>query len=285
MMSIGLLALMLGAVGPTQARPVLVVAAESVYGDIAQQIGGADVKVVTILTSPTQDPHEFEASAATARAIGDAKLVIYNGADYDPWAAKLLSASGSSSREAIEVAKLVHKTAGANPHVWYDTAAVSALAATLAAKLTQLEPSRRSEYAGRLVAFNGSMGSLRARIAAMRIKYAGTPVTATEPVFGYMADALGLAMRNARFQLAVMNGTEPSARAIAAFERDLRTRTVKVLLYNTQTSQALAERMRSIATQVGVPVVPITETKPKGQRYQDWMMSQLEALDHALGSQ
>ena len=58
----------------------------------------------------------------------------------------------------------------------------------------------------------------------MKHAYAGTPVTATEPVFGYMAAALGLTMLNQRFQLAVMNDTEPSARDVAAFEHDLRDR-------------------------------------------------------------
>jgi zinc/manganese transport system substrate-binding protein len=108
-------------------------------------------------------------------------------------------------------------------------------------------------------------------------------VTATEPVFGYMADALGLRMRNGRFQLGVMNGTEPSARDIAAFEKDLRTRVVKVLFYNSQTGSALAERMRTIAADAGVPVVGVTETEPPGMTYQQWMTSQLDALGRALG--
>ena len=126
------------------------------------------------------------------------------------------------------------------------------------------------------------MRPLVEHIAVFRKRYAGAAVTATEPVFGYMADALGLKMRNGRFQLAVMNGTEPSARDIAAFEKDLRTRAVKVLLYNTQTSSALAERMRTIAANRGVPVVGVTETQPQGMAYQQWMLSQLDALGRAL---
>ena len=129
------------------------------------------------------------------------------------------------------------------------------------------------------------MARLRERIATLRSKHGGTPVTATEPVFGYMAAALGLEMRNGRFQLAVMNGTEPGASAIAAFEKDLRTRAVKVLLHNTQTTQALAQRMRAIATEAGVPVVSVTETAPPGQSYQAWMLAQLDELDRALASQ
>jgi len=278
----GLLAFAL-AVFSARAEPIRIVAAEKVYGDIAGQIGGANVTVTSILTHPNQDPHEFEASAATARAMADARVVIYNGVDYDPWAVKLLSASKSPSREVIEVAGLIGKKAGDNPHLWYETAAIFELAATLAARLTRLDPAHHLDYAGRVETFETSMRPLRERITALRARYAGTPVTATEPVFDYMADALGLKMRNGRFQLAVMNGTEPGAAAIAAFERDLRTHAVKVLLYNTQTGQALAERMRTIANHAGVPVVAITETEPEGKSYQEWMLSQLDALDRALG--
>jgi len=265
------------------AETIKVVAAENVYGDIASQIGGGHVTVTSILSNPNQDPHEFEASASTARAIADARLVVYNGADYDPWVAKLLAASKSSSREAIEVAELLHKKSGDNPHLWYHPAAADALASALATQLARADSAHREHYASRLGSFESSMRTLNDKIAALRKKYGGTPVTATEPLFDYMAEALGLEMRNGGFQLAVMNGTEPSAGAIAAFERDLRTKAVKVLLYNTQTTQTLAERMRSIAIAAGVPVVPITETEPAGRRYQEWMLSQLEALDRALG--
>lgn len=270
------------AASAAQAGPIAVVAAENFYGDIAEQIGGPNLAVASILTNPEQDPHEFEASPSTARQIADARLVIYNGADYDPWAVKLLSASKSSQRETIEVAKLMHKKAGDNPHIWYDPHAAPALAKTLADTLSKLDPPHKAEYAGRLAAFERSMGPLTDKIAKMRQKYPGIVVTATEPVFGYMADALGLKMRNGRFQLAVMNDTEPSAADIAAFEKDLRSRTVKVLIYNNQTSGALTERMRAIAKESGVPVVGASETEPPGMRYQEWMLSQLESLDQAL---
>ena len=229
-----------------------------------------------------QDPHEFEASASTARAIADARLVIYNGAGYDPWAPRLLAASKGKSRDVIEVARLLNKKAGDNPHFWYDATAMSAFASTLAGKMSELDTAHKSAYAERGEAFEASIARLRERIAALRSKHAGTPVTATEPVFDYMAEALGLKMRNSRFQLAVMNGTEPSAVAIAAFEKDLRTRGVKLLLYNTQTTQALAQRMRAIAMEAGVPVIAITETAPQDRSYQAWMLALLEALDRAL---
>ena len=278
----GGLLVLLAAFSSSRAEPIKVVAAENVYGDIAAQIGGSGVAVTSILKSPAQDPHEFEASAATARSIADARVVIYNGADYDPWAVKLLAASRSPSRLVIEVAKLVHKKSGDNPHLWYSPEAISEFGAAFASALAQVDLAHRDDYARRLAAFEVSMQTMRQRIAALRQKYAGTPITATEPLFDYMAAALGLAMRNGRFQLSVMNGTEPSAAAIGAFEKDQRTRAVKVLLYNTQTGAPIAERMRAIAGEAGIPVVAISETLPQEQRYQDWMSAQLDALERAL---
>jgi zinc/manganese transport system substrate-binding protein len=116
----------------------------------------------------------------------------------------------------------------------------------------------------------------------MKEKYAGQPVTASEPVFGYMAQAIGLKMRNERFQLAVMNDTEPSASDIAAFENDLKNHKVKVMLYNSQASDPAVQRLVGIARQYNVPVVGVTETKPARENYQEWMLDQLNALDRAL---
>lgn len=269
-------------VSTAAAAAIKIVAAENVYGDIARQIGGPEVAVTSVLTNPDQDPHEFEASPSTARAFADAAIVIVNGAGYDAWAGKLFAASPSPSRTVVAVAALLHKAAGDNPHVWYDPAAGPALAEALAGIFAKLDPAHQADYQRRLVAFRMSMKPLDSRIAKMRAKYSGTPVTATEPVFGYMAAALGLDMRNAEFQLAVMNDTEPSASAIAVFEKDLRAQAVKVLLYNSQTSEALTRRMRKIAVDSGVPVVGVTETEPPGEEYQQWMSSQLDALDRAL---
>ena len=97
-----------------------------------------------------------------------------------------------------------------------------------------------------------------------------------------MTEALGLTMRNQRFQLAMMNDTEPSARDVAAFEKDLREHKVKVLIYNSQVSEKLTERLRDIASKAKVPVVGVTETMPPNVSFQDWVLGELDALDKAL---
>ena len=221
-----------------------VVAAENFYGGVAQEIGGDRVSVTSILNNPDQDPHLFEMSPAIIRQIAAAQVVIYNGADYDPWIEKLLKVTAKPGRVAIVAADLMNKKAGDNPHLWYDPATMPAVASALAAALAAADPAHKDDYAARLRTFLASLAPLNDKIAAIRGKYAGTPVTASEPVFGYMADALALKMANERFQLAIMNDTEPSARDVAAFERDLKTHKVRVLFYNKQASNKMVAASR-----------------------------------------
>jgi len=265
-----------------------VVAAENFYGDVVKQIGGSYVDVTSILSNPDQDPHLFEASPKTARALQNARVVVYNGADYDPWMAKLLGATqgakNGGARTTIVAADLVGKKAGDNPHLWYEPKTMPAVARAVSAALGAADPAHKSVYDANLATFLASLQPLDAKVAALRARYQGQPVTATEPVFGYMSDAIGLDMRNLRFQLATMNDTEASASDIAAFERDLRERRVRVLIYNSQATEALTRRMLALAKQSKVPAVSVTETQPAGVNFQQWMLAQLDALDKALAS-
>jgi zinc/manganese transport system substrate-binding protein len=268
--------------GPAFADPVNVVAAENFYGDVATQVGGANVAVTSILSNPDDDPHLFEASASTAKALVGAKIVITNGVDYDPWMEKLLKANKAPGRREILVSALAHKKTGDNPHLWYNPETIKALGNALAVDLSVADPPHRSDYQKAGTVFAASLEPLEAKIADMRKKYAGEPVTASEPVFGYMAELLGLKVHNEKFALAVMNNTEPSASDVAAFENDLKGHKVKVMLYNAQASEPAVQRLVQMAKDEKIPVVGVSETEPADSNYQKWMTSQLDALDLAL---
>lgn len=279
-----LAALSIAAPAFAQAATVNVVAAENFYGDVVSQIGGRHVAVTSILSNPDQDPHLFEASPKTARALQHAQVVIYNGADYDPWMVKLLGASKQAKRATIVVADLVGKKAGDNPHLWYDPATMPAAARAIAAELGRADPANKADYDANLQKFVASLKPIDDKVAALRAQYKGVPVTATEPVFGYMSDAIGLDMRNQRFQLATMNDTEASAQDVAAFENDLRKKQVRVLIYNSQAEAPMTKRLLKIAREGDVPSVSVTETQPAGKTFQQWMAGQLDALAAALSA-
>jgi zinc/manganese transport system substrate-binding protein len=274
--------LLFGLTASHAADKIPVVAAENFYGNIATQIGGDRVAVTSIMSNPDQDPHLFEVSPTIVRQLAAAQVVVYNGADYDPWIEKLLKVTQRAGRTAIVAADLVNRKAGDNPHLWYDPATMPAIATALAAALAAADPAHKAEYDARLKTFLASLDPLNKKITAVRDKYAGTSVTATEPVFGYMAESLGLTMRNQRFQLSIMNDTEPSARDVAAFEQDLKTHQVRMLIYNKQASNKIVQRLTALARAANIPVVGVMETSPPGVSYQDWMLNQLEDVQRAL---
>ncbi len=271
-----------GLSAPAFADPVKVVAAENFYGDMASQIGGANVAVTSILSDPDTDPHLFEASPGTAKAMSDAKVVIVNGVDYDPWMEKLLSAHKAPERKEIIVAKLVGHKAGDNPHLWYDPAYMKAAAKALVADLIAVDPAHKADYEQGHAKFLDSLKPLDDKIAAMRKSYAGQPVTASEPVFGYQAGLIGLKVHNEKYALAVMNNAEPTPSEVAAFENDLKGKKVKAMLYNAQASEPAVGKLVQLAKDNNIPVVGVSETEPPNSTYQDWMMGQLNALDKAL---
>ena len=195
---------------------------------------------------------------------------------------KLLASARSADRKTIVVADLIGRKTGDNPHIWYDPTTVVTLARTLSATLIAEDPAHQAKYEQRLAAFEASVKPIQTRINELRQRLNGTPATATEPIFGYMFDALGMQVRNQTFQLAVMNNTEPSASDIAAFESDLKTHQAKLLVYNNQATNPIADRMQKIAKGAGVPVVGASETEPPGKNYQSWMMTELDAVDRAL---
>ena len=272
-------------VAPAAAKDVIsIVTAENFYADVTRQVAGPHAAVSSIMNNPDQDPHLFEASPAVSRLLSGADIVVYNGADYDPWMPKLLAAARSPKRHVIVVADLVHRKPGDNPHIWYDPATMPAFAIALTAALREWDPAHDADYRRDLENFLASMRQLDMRITEWRRRFESAPVTATEPVFGYMGAALGFKMRNERFQLSVMNNVEPRASDVAAFERDLRQRTVRLLLYNSQATDPAVERLKAIAEQAQIPIVGVTETEPAGLTYQDWMQSQLDAIGRAIAS-
>ena len=271
-----------GLTAPAQDTRINLVAAENFYANIAAQIAADRANILSIISNPDQDPHLFETTPSVVRDIMAARIVILNGANYDAWMERLLKASPQPGRTVVSVADILGKKAGDNPHLWYAPDAAPAVATAISEALSAADPSHSLDYVNRLKTFIASLEPMRQKIAAIRAKYAGLPITATEPVFGYMANALKLEMRNTHFQLAIMNDTEPSANDVAAFERDLKQHKVRVLLYNKQASDKLVQRFVDLARASNIPVVGVTETAPPGVSYQDWMVAQLNDLEKAL---
>ena len=267
-------------------KTIAVVAAENFYGDVAAQVGGDRVRVVSILSDPSRDPHEYESNADDARAVANANVVVKNGLGYDAFVDKLMSASPRSNRIVVDVGQLTGREDGDNPHQWYDPATMPKVARRLAETYAQLDPANRDYFDTRLQAFMLAEKAVDDRIDAIKAKHRGVRVLATEPVFDPMSAALGLEVvdKDGPFQRAVEQGNDPPASAVARFRQELTTGGVKLFIYNSQAVTPITTEMRSLAEQNGVAIVAVSETQPAGKTYQQWMLDQLKTVEQALES-
>lgn len=264
------------------AAPVNIVAAENFYGELAKEIGGSAVSVQSIISNPDADPHLFTTSPSVSRGLSQAQIIIYNGADYDSWINQMLTGVDKSKVTVINVADLVGVKSGQNPHLWYKPETFPKLAKVLAERINQLEPAAKAQTNANLQKFIQAHQQVTQNIAASKAKYAGTQVTATEPVFGYMADALGLKMQGLDFQWKIMNDSEPTPKMIADYQNLITSKKVKVLFYNNQVSDSITKNIQDLARKNGVAVVGVSETMPANTTINAWLNQEISATNTAL---
>jgi len=263
-----------------------IVAAENFWGNLTSQLGGTHVQVLSIVTDPNADPHEYESNQADARAIANARYVVINGAGYDDWALQLISADGNPNQNTLNVANLLGKKTGDNPHFWYYPLYVNETVHQMYSDLVSLDPANSAYYKQQYVNLNASLGAYNEQIDDIRQHFAGTEVASTESIFVYLANATGLDLVSPpAFMEAVAEGNEPSQLSIRQFTQQLESGNVSVLVYNNQTSTPITSSMISIAKEHNVTVVPITETiQPQDVSFQEWMNAELIVLQNALNT-
>ncbi len=286
--------LLTGCVGAPTARStgggissgaIQVVAAEDFWGSIAAQLGGSRVNVTSIITNPNTDPHEYEPTVQDAREIATARFVLYNGVGYDPWVQRLLAASPVSSRAVLDVGGLVGVSAGGNPHRWYSPADVHTVIAQITANYARMDPADSAYFHGLRKRYETvSLAEYDRLIAEITSRYGGTPVGASESIASPLAQALGLDLITPpAFLAAISEGVDPTAADKATVDDQIRSRSIKVFIYNDQNATPDVAAIVYEARSAGIPVVAVSETMvPASSTFQDWQVRQLRVLEQAL---
>jgi zinc/manganese transport system substrate-binding protein len=278
-----------------------VVASTSVYGDIVSTIGGDKVRVESIITRTSQDPHSYEATTQDKLAVSKAELLVENGGGYDGFIHKLADDTGLDHGRvlnAVELSGLVpeeeagashgtdehgHEHAGFNEHVWYSLPAMARLADAVAAKLGELEPSSAETFRSNAASFKDSLGGLDAKLAGIKASAGAAPVAVTEPVPLYLLDAAGLDNQTPdEYTAAIEEDTDVPPAVLKATTDLMKSGSIRLLAYNQQTEGPQTVDVKDAATAAGVPVVNFSETLPEGKSYLQWMTENVDNIGKAL---
>jgi zinc/manganese transport system substrate-binding protein len=265
---------------------VRVVASTNVYGSIVEAIGGDHVAVTSILDDPSQDPHSFESSATTQLAVSKADLLIENGGGYDDFMTTLADASDTKA-DTINVVELSGLDEGGdaefNEHVFYSYPTMVKLVADVSKRLGELDSADKAEFTKNAAALTTKLEGLESKTADLKTRYAGEKVAYTEPVPGYLFDAIGLDnVTPEAFSEAIEEGDDVPPAALNDTLKLFSKGTVKLLAYNDQTSSPETEQVKKAADDAGIPVVGVTETLPKGEDYVSWQQANIDAVQAAL---
>ena len=275
---------------PNSTSKIQIVAAENFWGSLVSQLGGTHVQVLSVVSDPNADPHEYESNNADAQAIANANFVIINGAGYDDWAAKIIAASNNPNQKVLNVADLLGKKSGDNPHFWYSPVYVNETVNKMYSDLISIDPTNTAYYTQQYADLNASLGQYNSRINEIKQQFHGTHVASTESIFEYLADAAGLDLVSPpEFMEAVAEGNDPPAQSVVQFQQLLQGQgngNVTVLVYNEQTVTPLTQSIKALAAKEGIPIVGVTETiQPSDVSFQDWMNGELLSLQNALNAQ
>ena len=211
---------MLASLPPAHAgEPIKVVASFSILADMVREIGGDHVALTT-LVGPDGDAHVYEPTPSDARAVGEAKLLVVNGFQFEGWLPRLVATAGFKGKEVVattglepipfaeddeghalggsheghahEALKAGHQGHGVDdPHAWQSLSNGVVYAENIVKGLSAADPENAADYRAKGDAYIAEIKAMDARVKS---ELAVVPenhrkVVTSHDAFGYFARA------------------------------------------------------------------------------------------------
>lgn len=252
--------------------------------EFSRQVGGDRVMVRTLVPARVE-PHDYEPTPRDLVELARARVVVYNGAGFEPWLRRLLPTLPRVVRvDSTAGLVLARSTAGGprattDPHVWLDPILAQHQTERILAGLIAADPAGRAVYEGSARSFARRLAALHERNVRTLAPCRKKVFVVSHAAFGYFATRYGLT------QIAISGVSpqeEPSAAKIREVLRLVRRHGLQVIYYETLVSPRVAA---TIAREVGARTLvlnPIegltTAEQQQGKTYLSIMEENLRAL-------
>jgi len=245
------------------AEPLPVVASTTVIADLVRNVGADRVAVAPLAPAGT-DPHTFQPTPDTMKALALARLAFFNGSGLEEWWGKTVKSVGRKDLPVVELSKGLatvkmpgHKhgghshAAGLDPHVWLDPILVKQYAARIREALTRADQTNAAAYAERATAYQVKLDELDAwiRSEVEKIPAARRKIVTFHNAFQYFANRYGLTVKG--FVVA-SPGKEPSAKALAELVTRIKQEQIPAVFAEADFNPKMLE---ALAKDAGVKVV------------------------------
>lgn len=256
-----------GSASAPPAAPLTVVASFSILADMVHEVGGPQVRVVT-LVGPDGDAHVYHPSPADARTLATADLVFINGLGFEPWFERLRKASASKATVVVASQGLTPQTlepvadphasghrhdddhAGAgrgdhtvpDPHAWQNLRYGIRYVTTIAQALAAARPEEAAGFQERAEAYKARLMALDAWV---RTELEAIPVEERKVITGH--DAFGYFARayDIRFiaPLGLNTEAEATPKGVARLIRQMKAEKIRAVFLENMTDPRLVQQM------------------------------------------
>ncbi len=200
-----------------------IVATTGMIGDLAENIGGHRVDVITLM-GPGIDPHLYKASERDVSRMSGADIIFYNGLHLEGAMAEVLERMGQRSHTAAVSEDLSEdillsppEFKGANdPHIWFDVTIWMTAAKTVNRHLTTSRPEFKAEFDANLTAYLDSLETLHQFVLDMagQLREDRRVLITAHDAFNYFGQVYGFEVRG-------LQGISTASEAGAADVREL----------------------------------------------------------------
>jgi ABC-type Zn uptake system ZnuABC Zn-binding protein ZnuA len=254
---------------PTKAEePLNVVVTLPVLKDLAEQVGGAHVRV-TSLISGFENEHTYSPKPSDLVAVRSAKVLLQVGLGLEIWVTALIKNSGNDRLKIVTTSKGIalirdHETpgqahqafsgnaSGGNPHVWLDPENAKIMMRHITEALIQLDPAHAADFLNNQAAYLRKLDSLQAELIQRLKRLPDRRLVVYHPAWPYFARRFGFEVVG---EIVSQAGTEPSARRLQELIGRIRKDHLRVIVSEPQVNPRIPE---VLARESGAHVVVLT---------------------------
>jgi zinc transport system substrate-binding protein len=245
---VAVIVLAMGVGRPASGAPARLAVAASFYPlyEFAVQVGGDRVAVRNLVPAGVE-PHDHELTPRDVAGINASRVLIYNGAGFEPWVQRLVPQLPARVVRVNASEGIALRIAGGapDPHVWLDPILAQRQVDNIAAGLSRADPDGRPRYEAGAAAYREKLQALHERIRRALAPCSKRVFVASHDAFAYFAARYGL-------RAVTISGLEPEAEPTPAKLREIlrivRQHDIRVIYYETLVSPRVAA---TIAREVG----------------------------------
>lgn len=261
--------LLMGLALPAWAEKLPVVASFSIVADLAREVGGDRVDVVS-LVGPNQDAHVFQPRPADVKRVAAAKVFVVNGLGFEGWLNRLSRSAGFKG-QLVEASRGIkplqaddhghghdhaghdhdHDHGSVDPHAWHDPRNIEVYVKNIAEGLSRADPAGRAVYQQRATDYVAKVRELDAwaERGFAAVPAAQRKVLTQHDALAYLGRRYGIRLLAAQ---GVSTDTEASAKAIATLVRQVKKEQVKAVFMENMSDARLIEQLsREAGVSVG----------------------------------